>query len=195
MTKKMILGLLLLIGAGQAFAQNNVRLPEAPQRVAYHDHTQLNDGFWIAIEAQGATSILFDSNKTNAQRAGLAVVAGYMFNEFLKIGVGMGGNCYVSNNQPMRSTSIAWNMPIYLDLRGNFGSQEVRNCVPYWSLDLGGAVKDGIFASPTIGLRFGEKRDSWLLGVTYSISQILNNKDLKYPEAVSFVGLKAGYEF
>ena len=82
-SKRILLGLLLLIGAGQVFAQNNVRLPERPQQAAYHDLTQLNDGFWIAIEAQGGTSILFDQNKTNAQRVGVSVIAGYMFSEFL----------------------------------------------------------------------------------------------------------------
>ena len=192
-SKKLIIGLLLLMGVGQAMAQNDVRLPQRPNRPAYHDHTQLDNGFWIAIEAQGGTSLL--SGKTNAQRAGVSVVGGYMFSEFLKVGLGMGGNCYVGNNQPMRDTGIEWTMPIYLDMRGNFGSQEVRNCVPYWSLDLGGAIRDGIFFSPTVGLRFGEKRNSWLLGINYTLSQIDNNKNANYPETVSFVSLKAGFEF
>lgn len=191
-SKKLMICLMLLLGAGQVMAQGDVRLPQRPNRPAYHDHTQLGDGFWIAIEAQGGTSLLAGS-KTNAQRAGVSVIGGYMFSEFLKVGLGMGGNCYISNNQPMRDTGIEWTMPIYLDLRGNFGSQEVRNCVPYWSLDLGGAIRDGIFLSPTVGLRFGEKRDSWLLGLSYSLSQIDNST--KYPDLVSFVSLKVGYEF
>lgn len=195
-SKKLIIGLLLLMGVGQAMAQNDVRLPQRPNRPAYHDHTQLGDGFWIAVEAQGGTSILVGNNKTNAQRAGVSIIGGYMFSEFLKVGLGMGGNYYFGNNQPMRDTGIEWTMPIYVDLRGNFGSQEVRNCVPYWSLDLGGAVRDGIFFSPTVGLRFGEKRGSWLLGLNYNLSQIDNSKKpIKYPDLVSFVSLKVGYEF
>jgi hypothetical protein len=62
-------------------------------------------------------------------------------------------------------------------------------------LDFGAAVNDGVFLSPTVGLRFGEKRNSWLLGVSYTVSQIDNNKITGYPSSVSFVSLKAGFEF
>jgi hypothetical protein len=95
----------------------------------------------------------------------------------------------------LRDNDVAWTMPVFVDLRGNLGSQEVRNCVPYWSMDFGAIVNDGVFFSPTIGLRFGEKRNSWLLGLSYTISQIDNNKLLDYPSSVSFVSLKAGFEF
>jgi hypothetical protein len=192
-SKKILLGLMLLLGVSQAFAQNDVRLPQRPNRPAYHDHTQLESGFWCAVEAQGGSSILFD--KRNAVRAGVSVVGGYMFNEFIKIGMGLGGNCYLTHNDVMRDNSVAWTMPLYVDLRGNFASQDVRNCVPYWSVDFGAAINDGVFISPTIGLRFGETRNSWLLGLSYTVSQIDNNKSRDYPATVGFASLKVGFEF
>ena len=184
-SKTILLGLMLLFGVGQTMAQNDVRLPQRPNRPAYHDHTQSDNGFWCAIEAQGGSSVIFD--KKNAVRAGVSVLGGYMVNEFFKLGLGLGGSCYLTHND------VAWTVPVFVDLRGNFGSQEVRNCVPYWSMDFGAVVNDGVFFSPTIGLRFGEKRNSWLLGLNYTISQIDNKKP--YPSSVSFVSLKAGFEF
>ena len=192
-SKVFLLGLMLLVGVGQTMAQNDVRLPQRPNRPAYHDHTQLDNGFWCAVEAQGGSSVICD--KTNAVRAGASFIGGYMFNEFFKIGMGLGGNCYLTHNDVMRDNDVAWTLPVYVDMRGNFASQEVRNCVPYWSLDFGAAVNDGVFLSPTVGLRFGEKRNSWLLGVSYTVSQIDNNKVTGYPSSVSFVSLKAGFEF
>jgi hypothetical protein len=182
---------MLLFGVGQTMAQNDVRLPQRPNRPAYHYHTQSDNGFWCAIEAQGGSSVIFD--KKNAVRAGVSVLGGYMVNEFFKLGLGLGGSCYLTHNDVLRDNDVAWTVPVFVDLRGNFGSQEVRNCVPYWSMDFGAVVNDGVFFSPTIGLRFGEKRNSWLLGLNYTISQIDNKKP--YPSSVSFVSLKAGFEF
>ena len=193
-----------MLTVGQVFAQRPVRLPDRPNRPAYVDHSELDNGFWCAVEANGGTSILFKDGVDDAQRAGLSVVGGYMINEFLKLGLGIGGNCYVNNNDQLRSTSIKWTMPVYIDLRGNMLSQESRNFVPYWSMDIGGAIRDGFFLSPTIGMKFGEKRDSWLLGLSYSVQQIKNWADknkkdsphgLTTPELTSFVSIKLGYEF
>lgn len=202
--KKALLTLLLVLTTGQIIAQNNIRLPERPNRPRYVDHSENEDGFWCAVEANGGSSILFKDGVKDAQKVGLSFQFGYMFNEFLKVGVGLGGNYYCTNNNELRSTSIEWTMPLYLDFRGNMLSQEVRNFVPYWSIDVGGAIRDGFFFSPTIGMKFGEKRDSWLLGLSYSIQQIKNWTDdnkkfsphgMTTPETASFVSIKVGYEF
>lgn len=175
----------------QALAQNNIRLPEKPNRMAYVDHTEKESGFWCAIESNAGSSIVF--NHANFQRVGLTYTGGYMVSEYLKFGLGMGANYYFNNNSHARNTKIGVTMPIFLDVRGNLVSQEVRNFVPYWSLDFGGAIRDGFFMSPTIGMRFGQKRDSWLLGLSYTLNRIDNAPC--YPQSVSSFAIKFGYEF
>ena len=206
MMKRVLIALLLVLTTGQMMAQ--IRLPERPNRPRYVDHSETTSGFWCAAEANVGSSILFKDGVKDAQRAGISFIGGYMVNEFLKLGVGIGGNYYFANNDELRSTSIEYTMPIYLDVRGNMTSQESRNFLPYWSIDIGGAVRDGFFFSPTIGMKFGEIRDSWLIGISYNLQQIKNwtDKDLLIPngrpthgkttpETVSFVSIKVGYEF
>jgi len=191
MTKKIIFAFLLLFTTGQLYAQRNIRLPERPNRPAYIDHSEKDDGFWCALEGNVGSSIVF--NHDNTVRAGLSFIGGYMVNEYLKLGLGIGGNCYTTNNDVIRDTSIEWTMPLYFDARGNIVTQETRNFVPYWSVDIGGAIRDGFFFSPTIGMRIGQKRDSWLLGLSYTVQQI--DAIANYPETISIVSLKLGYEF
>ena len=202
MIKKVIFIIALVLTAGEMSAQ--IRLPERPNRPRYVDHSETTSGFWCAAEANIGSSILFKDGVKDAQRAGLSFVGGYMVNEFLKIGLGIGGLCYFNKNDDLRSTDIKWTMPIYFDIRGNMTSQESRNFLPYWSVDIGAAVRDGFFFSPTIGMKFGEIRDSWLIGISYSIQQIKNwtDQNKKFsphgqttPETVSFVSIKLGYEF
>ena len=94
-----------------------VRLPERPNRPQYVDHSELDNGFWCAIEGKVGSSIQFNAN--NAQRAGLTFTGGYMVNEYLKIGFGVGANYYFNHNDRLRDTNILWNVPIYFDIRGN----------------------------------------------------------------------------
>ena len=191
--KKTVMTFLFLLTVGQVFAQGDVRLPQRPTRAAYVDHTLDNSGFWGALEANGGTSLVFGDGKSNAQRAGLSFVGGYMINEYFKIGLGLGGNYYFNGNDKLRDTDIKFNIPVFVDFRGNLVSQEVRNFVPYWSVDVGVMARDGFFFSPTIGMKFGELHNSWLLGLSYTIQEIKNRKP--NPEAVSFIALKVGYEF
>lgn len=187
--KRILFAILLILTTGLTVAQ--VRLPERPKRPVYVDHSELDNGFWCAVEGTVGSSILFNEN--NAQRMGLVVTGGYMVNEYFKIGVGLGTKYYFNHNERLRNTSIPWVIPVYLDIRGNMLSQEVRNFVPYWSVDIGAMVRDGIFFSPTIGMRFGEKRSSWLLGLNFTVQEIKNIPTES--KAVCFLGIKAGYEF
>ncbi len=171
-------------------AQQEIRLPEKPNNPKYVEYTERKKGVWYAVEANGGSSIL--TNHTNAQRAGFSVTAGYMFSEFLKMGIGAGANFYVNNNDAMRSKNMA-TIPVFFDIRGTLASMDVRDFAPYWSLDIGGAVYDGFFFSPTFGMRLGSRRSSWLLGLSYTLQCIQNQPN--YPEAVSFASFKVGYEF
>ena len=192
MKKKLIVILLMLACCGKwSCIEAQIRMPELPKHHNYVDHTEYNSGFWCAIEGNGGSSLVF--RHTNFQRVGLTLTGGYMINEYIKFGMGLGGNYYCNNNSNCRHTKVAFTMPIFFDVRGNLVSQEVRNFVPYWSLDLGGAAGDGFFMSPTIGMRFGQKRDSWLLGIAYTLNRINNNPG--YPKTVSTFAIKFGYEF
>ncbi len=196
--KKIAIVCLLLAFVGQVTAQ--VRLPERPNRPKYVEHDMLESGFWIAVEGNVSSGVVPDY--TNAQRAGGNVVFGYMVNEFMKLGLGLGANCYFNNNEEVRKPTNQWTIPVYFDIRGNLITQEVRNLVPYWSFDIGYAAYDGFFFSPTIGIRIGERRNSWLIGFNYTFQQLDNKriniggieKDL-FPKNGSFLGVKIGYEF
>ena len=52
-------------------------------------------------------------------------------------------------------------MLIFVNARGNFISQEVREIVPYWSVDIGGAIRDGFMFTPSFGCRIGEQRSAF----------------------------------
>jgi len=200
MMKKIAILCLLLAMVGQVTAQ--VRLPERPNRPKYVDHELLESGFWFAIEGNIGSGVVPDH--TNAQRAGGNVAFGYMVNEFLKLGVGAGANCYFNNNEKVRNVTNKWTIPVYFDMRGVLVTQEVRTLVPYWSFDIGYAAYDGFFFSPTIGIRLGERRNSWLFGFNYTFQQLDNlrytdpathiEKDV-FPKNGSFLGVKIGYEF
>ena len=85
-----------------------------------------------------------------------------------------------------------------MNVRGNFISQADRSMVPYWSVNVGSAINDGFFITPTLGLRFGEQRNSWLLGISYSFNHI-NTDKLTAPatrvNSMSALLLHVGYEF
>jgi hypothetical protein len=170
-------------------ASAQISVPDRPNRPSYLDHSGQDSGFWLAGEATAGSTIMFDN--TNTLRSGLAVVGGYMMNEYLKFGVGLGVNIYLVNNKKVRvDEDIPFTLPLFLDVRGNLISQEDREVVPYWSFDIGGAIRDGFFLSPTIGLRIGEKRDSWLVGLSYGLNSVRTVDGM-----VSTLALKVGYEF
>lgn len=187
--KKILFVLSFVLAMHQVSAQ--IRLPDRPNRPSYIDHTDEDCGFWMAGEAHVGSTIMLKN--TNALRSGVAVVGGYMVNEFIKVGVGLGVNVYALNNNKIRDTDIPFTMPLFFDFRGVFMTQEVRNLVPYWSCDIGGAIRDGFFFSPTIGLRIGEKRDSWLIGLSCGLNSIKNKPNID--STISSMSLKIGYEF
>ncbi len=186
----------LAMFATASWAQSEVTLPQRPNRPAYTDYQLTDKGFWCAAEVEGGSTVLIE--KTNMQSAQLTFTAGYRFNEYLRVGAGFGGKYYVNNNSARRGTANEWTLPIFVNARGNFMSQADRSVVPYWSVNIGAAVNDGFFFAPTVGARFGEKRNSWLLGLTYGFSQINQNHvpdGFGGPKAVSSLSLHIGYEF
>ena len=57
-------------------------------------------------------------------------------------------------------------MPIFAALRGNMIPVLYR-VVPYWGLDFGGSIRDGVMLQPTIGIKVGEPRQAFTLGFSY----------------------------
>lgn len=168
-----------------AYGESDVTLPSKENTNKYVDYSQLDKGFFIVPEFQTACSIY--ANKKNMLGLELDVTGGYRFNEYVRVGLGLGVRYYI--NDELRCTSNSWAMPIFVNVRGNIISMEHRHIVPYYSFDIGAAIGDGFFFRPTIGVRFGEPRSAFLLGVTYWC------QNLKTVGVTSFFGLKLGYEF
>jgi len=168
----------------------DVRLPQKPKTTNYTDHSLMNTGFWCSVELETGSSVMF--NKKNLQVCGVSYIGGFRFNEFLRAGVGFGGRYYFNNNE-CRNTDNKWTFPIFINIRGNIISQEARTAVPYWSMSIGSAVRDGFFVSPTIGYRFGELRDSWLIGLSYSYNVM--NLPKERGTGYNSLLLRVGYEF
>lgn len=164
--------------------------PEASSRGKYTDFEDNDKGYWWTAELSGGMSMF--SKKSNLGYTQLAVVNGYRFNDFLRVGVGLGVRYYIENDK-VRAKSNAWSFPVYADLRGNFMSQDVIRVVPYWSVNAGASIRDGFFFSPTLGVKFGGKRSNMLVGISYT-GQTMDTK-WESDKMVSLLSLKIGYEF
>lgn len=140
--------------AGCCAQLNEVRrMPEVKHNpTSHYDYREANSGFWWSVELGAGCSC-----RINADNFGLTeldVTLGYRFNEYLRIGAGIGGRYYLRNERVRRS-DIAWAMPLYFNLRGNFIPTNGRPVVPYYSIDLGATVRDGFMVRPAIGIRVG----------------------------------------
>ena len=165
-------------------------MPTDPKLPQYKDFRSYKKGYWFAVEGSFGSTARFI--KRNLQATELDYVNGYRLNEFLKVGVGIGGRCYVNNNE-VRSSGIRWSMPLFADFRGNFVAQTSRTVVPYWSFDIGGTVRDRFMIRPSVGLRIGEARSCFLVGITYTGQEMkLADKTYSFENLFS---LKIGYEF
>lgn len=189
--KKLLLLFIVTSFAMSAFAQTkNVILPERPKGHSYNDYSMQDKGFWCAIEAEGSSSIMASS--TNMQCAALSFTGGYRISEYLKVGVGLGVKAYV-NHSELRHSDNKFVIPIVANVRGNFLSAYDRGYSPYWSLNIGGAPNDGFILNPTIGYSFGGLRNNFLVGISYTLSNIEDYKSSN--RMYSYMGIKLGYEF
>ena len=173
-----------------SYAQyRQVNLPEKPNKPAYKDLTTEDKGFWCAFETEAGSSIM--EFKPNMQFVALTITGGYRISEYLRLGVGFGGRMYV-HNADIRDTQSKFGIPVYANARGNFISTYDRDGVPFWSINIGGITKEGIYLNPTIGYSFGGLRNNFYLGLSYTLSQF---KDCtKKDQTYSSIGLKIGYE-
>lgn len=157
------------------------------------DYQSLNTGFFMAGEASAAWSL--NSGKDNLGYTELDVTGGYRFNEFLRVGIGLGARYYIDNNN-VRTVAHDWGMPLYLNARGNFIPTNYRNAVPFWSVDFGTTFPDGVMFRPSVGVRVGSERSAFVASIGY-VGQNLRKftiNDGKH-SFYSFINLKLGYEF
>ena len=170
--------------------ERTIILPQAPSQHNYKDYSMKDNGLWISMEVEGASSIM--QNKQNMQFAAPTATIGYRFNEFIRIGVGAGARIYV-HNADFRDTGNRFSIPVFLNLRGNVFCKHNRSVAPYWSINLGCVTSEGFYANPTVGYSFGGLRNNFLLGVSYTLSTFTDIGGIH--QAYSYFGLKLGYEF
>lgn len=187
--KQIFVTLLALVLCHAATAQvRTVRMPEKP--LSGTNIAENSTGYWCSIEANGGSTLM--ENHRNVALVSAEFTNGYRFSQWIKVGAGLGIMYYPSNNK-VRDTRNHLSMPLFLNARGNILSEEIRSTVPYWAVNLGTSIPDGFFLTPTVGLRIGEKRSAFLVGLSYTIRHLTT-----YPGTLhnySGAMVKVGYEF
>lgn len=188
--KRLFVAISILATICTANAQDRtIVMPSQPQK----SHNIAEDGngtFWCGIEIGGGTTLM--EGRKNVAMLGGAFTAGYRFNQYLKVGVGMGG-LYYPNSGDVRTAKTHIALPVFFNTRGNILSDEIRHTVPYWSVNIGTSIPDGFFMTPSVGLRIGEKRNAFVISLGYTLRHLKS-----HPECISdYSGtlLKLGYEF
>jgi hypothetical protein len=190
MKKILLLSLFSSISLLSFSQYREVKLPNKPTVGKDVDYSTKDSGFWCATDFEAGSSIMVNSH--NMQYLNLAFTGGYRFNEYLRLGLGMGVRYYV-NNAAVRDTDNKFGIPLYVNARGNFISAYNRDGVPFWSLNVGGITNEGFFASPTLGYSFGGLRNNLQVGLSYTFTTFQNYR--KSNVAYSYFALKVGYEF
>lgn len=188
--KRAIFLFTMLLTLGNIHAQERIiKMPDTPSKT--HNIAEIDGGsYWCAIEIGGGSTAM--ENKKNVAMAGASYVGGYRFNQYLKVGIGL-GVLYYPNSSNVRATGNHLAMPLFINARGNILSDEIRRTVPYWSVNAGTSFPDGLFMSPSVGLRIGEKRNAFLISIGYTLRHLksYNENNSNYSGAL----LKLGYEF
>lgn len=190
--RKAIWSLLLLTLATIVQAQDRIiKMPEAPKQSKYTEFSLKEKGYWWSADVAVGPALAF--REKTLLTTGVNFVNGYRFDDFLRVGIGIGAQYHALHNNDIRDTDIKWTMPIFLNARGNFVSQGVREIVPFWSVDLGGVIRDGFMFTPSIGARIGAQRSAFLISLGYSLRTIDAKED--HAKTRNYIVLKLGYEF
>lgn len=182
-----------------AFAQDNEirRIPGVGSDSNQISLSTLESGFWMGAELLGGSTLNLKTHNMGFTEAD--VVAGYRFNQYIKVGAGIGFRYYI-NQGCLRRPDIKWGFPLFVTARGNIIGSTYRRVVPYWGVEAGGTIQDGLFFRPTIGLRVGEIRHAFTVGLSYMCQNITQHKVVedyttKTYKYMSFLSLRLGYEF
>lgn len=184
-----------------ALAQENqvTRIPTVPSKDSNSPRSvrTYETGFWIAPELTGG--ITCRTNHPNLGFGEFDVSGGYRFCQYLKVGIGAAVRYYFNNDKVrFKNTKVVF--PLYFNVRGNMIDETYRTTVPYYSFDIGATTQDGFMVRPTVGIRIGESRGAFLLGLSY----VGQNYRVKVSDGtnvvrgnhfISGVALRVGYEF
>ncbi|MDE5773117.1 MAG: hypothetical protein K2H86_01495 [Muribaculaceae bacterium] len=166
-------------------------VPPVAKNPSLVDYMEFERGFWMRANFNASASIFVSHTCTPI--FDLTIAGGYRFSQFLKVGIGLGARIYV-NNEKIRCRHSMWAMPIFATIEGNFINESNRTVTPYYSYDIGASISDGFMMRPTVGLRIGQARSAFTVGITYT------GQDLKYAyggmrKFVSCLGVSMGYEY
>ena len=187
--KNLFILFLALASFSCAYSQNKViKMPEQPTKGK--NIAERDNGFWCATDAGGGSTLM--ANRKNVAMIEASFSGGYRFNQYLKVGAGL-GVLYYPNNDNVRNTNYHVAMPLFLNAHGNFLSEEIRRTVPFWSVNIGSTIPDGFFMTPSVGLRIGEKRSAFLVSVGYTLRHMKTYSE--NPKYYSGILVKLGYEF
>ncbi len=154
------------------------------------DMADYETGFWCSAQLNAGYTVMLDHH--NSPWTEVDFSGGYRFNQFLKIGLGLGCRYYCDNSR-LRHKDIRVAFPLYVTVMGNILRDTYRTVTPYYSFDIGGAICDGFMWRPSLGIRVGQSRSAFLVALVYtgqSLRYITGNKNY-----VSSLGLSVGYEF
>lgn len=174
----------------------------APVEGYYTSQYAKDSGAWWAVESVTGYSIRLGDGKSNGGFEEIDVTGGYRFNEYVRIGIGLGGRYYFHCGG-FRAHAHDWSLPLYFNVRGGMMARAERVCTPFYSLDIGSSIADGFMIRPTVGLKIGERRGAFVVALSYVgqnmktySNRVNENGRLVYDDSfVSFVALKLGYEF
>lgn len=166
------------------------KLPGVGTDKTLKEMTDVDKGFWFSAQLGGAYTLFLAHHCTPWTELDLS--GGYRFSQYLKAGAGFGCRYYFDNSK-LRHSGIKLSFPVYATLRGNILDETYRTVTPYYSLDLGGAIRDGFMWRPSFGLRIGQSRSAFLVAISYT-GQTLEYRDTKN-KYVSSLGISVGYEF
>lgn len=179
-----------------AFGQENTinRIPVVGKDINQEQLSTYNSGVWFSAELLGGYSAHLSGDNMGVTEVDVTV--GYRFNEYIKLGIGVGVRYYI-DQKDLRRHHSAWGMPIFLGARGNIIPGKYRKCVPYWGFEIGTSIRDGVMFRPTVGLHIGEPRQAFTIGVSYMGQNIASSNILgeNKNSFTSFFCLRLGYEF
>ncbi|MDE7148650.1 MAG: hypothetical protein K2O20_09760 [Duncaniella sp.] len=185
----------MLVSIGVSAQENQVkRIPGKGYDPNQQQYSQFERSVWFSAEVLGGVSCHLRGH--NMGLAEVDFTVGYRFSQYLKVGVGIGPRYYIDQG-PLRRSDIKWGMPLFATVRGNLIPGLYRTVVPYWGIEAGASVRDGAFFRPTLGLRIGEPRNAFTIGISYMGQDIAtyNSRLEKTCKYTSFACLRLGYEF